>query len=84
MNTTEIICCLNELVKNTIPADGIIDPKITIIDNVKPESFTWVISEAIKALESSIIFEDKTCTTKKYFGETTATNKSDFDDIWDL
>lgn len=83
MNTTEIICCLNELIKNTAVADCI-NPKITIIDNVKPDSFTWVIEEAIKALESSIIFEDKTCTTKKYFGETTATNKSDFDDIWDL
>ena len=55
MSTTEIICCLNELVKNTIPADGIIDPKITIIDNVKPDSFTWVIEEAIKALEKSSI-----------------------------
>lgn len=52
MNTTEIICCLNELIKNT--ADGI-NPKITIINDVKPESFTWVISEAIKALEKSTI-----------------------------
>lgn len=55
MNTTEIICCLNELIKNTIPADGIIDPKITIINDLKPESFTWVIEEAIKALEKSSI-----------------------------
>lgn len=54
MNTTEIICCLNELIKNTASADCI-NPKITIIDNVKPDSFTWVISEAIKALEKSII-----------------------------
>lgn len=54
MNTTEIICCLNELIKNTASADGI-DPKITIIHDVKPDSFTWVIEEAIKALEKSII-----------------------------
>lgn len=54
MNTTEIICCLNELIKNTASADCI-NPKITIINDVKPESFTWVISEAIKALEKSII-----------------------------
>lgn len=54
MNTTEIICCLNALIKNTVSADGI-NPKITIIDNVKPDSFTWVIEEAIKALEKSII-----------------------------
>lgn len=54
MNTTEIICCLNELIKNTASADCI-NPKITIIDNVKPDSFTWVIEEAIKALEKSII-----------------------------
>ena len=54
MNTTEIICCLNELIKNTASADCI-NPKITIINDVKPESFTWVISEAIKALEKSSI-----------------------------
>lgn len=54
MTTTEIICCLNELVKNTASADGI-NPKITIINDVKPESFTWVIEETIKALEKSII-----------------------------
>lgn len=57
MNTTEIIYCLNELIKNTAKADGIVDPKITIIHDVKPESFTWVIEEAIKALEKSIIIK---------------------------
>lgn len=84
MTTTEIICCLQEILKNTASADGIIDPKITIIHDVKPDSFTWVLQETIKTLEQSIIFEDKTCTTKKYFGTTTSTNKSDFDDIWDF
>lgn len=54
MNTTEIICCLNELIRNTAKAEGI-NPKITIINDVKPESFTWVIEETIKALEKSII-----------------------------
>ena len=83
MTTTEIICCLQELRKNAV-IDGCVSPKITIIHDVKPDSFDWVISEAIQALEKSILFEDKTCTTKKYFGETTATNKSDFDDIWDF
>lgn len=53
MNTTEIICCLNELIKNAASADCI-DPKITVIHDVKPDSFTWVIQEAIKALEKSI------------------------------
>lgn len=53
MNTTEIICCLNALIKNTASADCI-DPKITVIHDVKLDSFTWVIQEAIKALEKSI------------------------------
>lgn len=83
MTTTEIICCLQEILKNTASADCI-NPKITIINDVKPDSFTWVLQETIKTLEQSIIFEDKTCTSKKYFGETTATNKTDFDDIWDF
>lgn len=96
MTTTEIICCLNELVKNTASAEGI-NPKITIIHDVKPDSFTWVIEETIKALEKSIIckstiqsgttrtdVEDKTCTTNKYFGESISTDSTDFDDIWDL
>ena len=68
MTTTEIICCLNELIKNTASADCI-NPKITIIHDVKPDSFTWVLQETIKTLEKSII---------------TKTNKSDFDDIWDF
>lgn len=54
MNTTEIICCLQELRKNAV-VDGCVSPKITIINDVKPDSFDWVISEAIQALEKSII-----------------------------
>ena len=54
MNTTEIICCLQELRKNAV-VDGCINPKITVINNVKPDSFDWVLNEAIQALEKSII-----------------------------
>lgn len=54
MTTTEIICCLQEILKNTASADCI-DPKITIINDVKPDSFTWVLQETIKTLEKSII-----------------------------
>lgn len=54
MTTTEIIYCLQELRKNAV-VDGCVSPKITIINNVKPDSFDWVISEAIQALEKSII-----------------------------
>lgn len=68
MTTTEIICCLQELRKNAV-VDGCVSPKITIIHDVKPDSFDWVLNEAIQALEKSII---------------TKTNKSDFDDIWDF
>ena len=83
MSKYEIICCLRELVKNAASADGI-NPKITIINDVRPDSFTFVLEEAIHEIEKSIIFEDKTCTTKKDFGTTTSTNKADFDDIWDF
>lgn len=54
MTTTEIICCLQELRKNAV-VDSCVSPKITIIHDVKPDSFDWVISEAIQALEKSII-----------------------------
>ena len=96
MTTTEIICCLQELRKNAV-VDGCTNPKITIINDVKPDSFDWVLNEAIQALEKSIIckstiqfgttntdFEDKTRTTNKYFGESISTNSTDFDDIWDF
>lgn len=83
MSRYEIICCLRELVKNAASADDI-NPKITIIHDVRPDSFTFVIEEAIHEIEKSIICEDKTCTTKKDFGTTTSTNKTDFDDIWDF
>lgn len=96
MTTTEIICCLQELRKNVV-VDSCINSKITIINDVRPDSFDWVLNEAIQALEKSIIckstiqsgttrtdVEDKTCTTNKYFGETISTNSTDFDDIWDF
>lgn len=54
MSKYEIICCLRELVKNVASADGI-NPKITIINDVRPDSFTFVIEEAIHELEKSII-----------------------------
>ena len=68
MTTTEIICCLQELRKNAV-VDGCINPKITIINDVRPDSFDWVLNEAIQALEKSII---------------TKSSKTDFDDIWDF
>lgn len=54
MSRYEIICCLRELVKNAASADGI-NPKITIINDVRPDSFTFVIEEAIHEIEKSII-----------------------------
>lgn len=54
MSKFEIICCLRELVKNTASVEGI-NPKITIINDVRPDSFTFVIEEAIHELEKSII-----------------------------
>lgn len=54
MTTTEIICCLQELRKNAVSADCT-SPKITVINDVKPDSFDWVLNEAIQALEKSII-----------------------------
>lgn len=90
MTTTEIICCLQELRKNVV-IGGIIKTNFTILPDVKPESFDWILDEAIKALipkatveigTTKIDVDDKTCTTKIDFGETISTNKSDFDDIW--
>lgn len=54
MNRYEIICCLRELVKNAASADGT-NPKITIINDVRLDSFTFVIEEAIHEIEKSII-----------------------------
>lgn len=54
MTTTEIICCLQEIRKNIASAEGI-NPKITIINDVRPDSFDWVLEEAIHELEKSII-----------------------------
>lgn len=68
VTTTEIICCLQEILKNTASADCI-NPKITIINDIKPDSFTWVLQETIKTLEKSII---------------TKSTSADFDDIWDF
>lgn len=79
MTTTEIICCLQELRKNVV-IGGIIKPNFTILPDVKPESFDWILDEAIKALipkataEISANVDDKTCTTEKYFGETISTD----------
>ena len=74
MTTTEIIYCIQELIKNIVSVDSA-NQRVTIINDVKPDSAIWVLHEAIHALENSIIFEDKTCTSKKYFGETTTTNR---------
>lgn len=56
MNTSEIIAMLTEIAQNAII--DINDPNFTIIRDVKPSSFKWVMDEAIQALQQTAKSDD--------------------------
>lgn len=53
MDTNELIAMLTEIAQNAIM--DINDPNYTMIRDVKPSSFKWVIDEAVQALKQTII-----------------------------
>ena len=56
MNTSEIIAMLTEIAQNAIM--DINDPNFTMIRDVKPSSFRWVMDEAVQALQHTIKSDD--------------------------
>lgn len=50
MDVQEVIECLHILLDCVILDKG--DPKFTLLQDVKPSSFDWVIKEAITLLEN--------------------------------
>lgn len=56
MNTTEIIAMLTEIAQNAIM--DINDPNYTMIRDVKPSSFKWVMDEAVQALQQTLTSND--------------------------
>jgi hypothetical protein len=58
MDVQETIDCLQLLLDSVILKDN--DPKFTILNNVKPSSFCWVIDEAMTILrrDTMIIKDD--------------------------
>ena len=56
MNTSEIIAMLTEIAQNAIM--DINDPNFTMIRDVKPSSFRWVIDEAVQALQKTLKSDD--------------------------
>ena len=56
MNTSEIIAMLTEIAQNAIM--DINDPNFTMIRDVKPSSFRWVIDEAVQALQQTTKSDD--------------------------
>ena len=56
MDTSEIIAMLTEIAQNAIM--DINDPNFTMIRDVKPSSFRWVIDEAVQALQQTTKSDD--------------------------
>lgn len=56
MDTSEIIAMLTEIAQNAIM--DINDPNFTMIRDVKPSSFRWVMDEAVQALQHTIKSDD--------------------------
>lgn len=56
MSNTEIIAMLTEIAQNAIM--DINDPNFTIIRDVKPSSFKWVMDEAVQALQKTLKSDD--------------------------
>ena len=56
MNNTELIAMLTEIAQNAIM--DINDPNYTMIRDVKPSSFKWVMDEAVQALQQTIKSDD--------------------------
>ena len=56
MNTSELIAMLTEIAQNAIM--DINDPNYTMIRDVKPSSFKWVMDEAVQALQQTIKSDD--------------------------
>lgn len=50
MEVNEIVKCLKLLYSSVVLVKG--DPYFTMLEDVKPSSFNWVIKEAITVLEN--------------------------------